>query len=102
MLVEWNTSEIPFNLHNMEKKKFKFFEEEIFYGNCSPNGDGITEREMAELQRQIDEVHSINSGLQQPSHCSSEDAQLVCNAIDEALFRLKVKLGNSIKTALGI
>jgi hypothetical protein len=83
-------------------KPFRFFESEIFYGASNREGTGQTEQDMEELQRQIAEVQSINSGLQQPSHYESKSAALIGKQHEEELFRLKIKLGESIKAALGI
>ncbi len=75
----------------------KPFNGRIFYGN----GD-LTKRDIEELNLQIAEVHSINSGLQQPCHCVSEEAHKRCKEAEaEGKARLKV-LGKSIKKALGI
>lgn len=75
-------------------KTFSFFTTSIFYGA----GD-ITKSDVAELNRQVEMVHSINSGMQQSCHC---DYPCKCESMNMAMHKLKDALGKSIKAALDI
>lgn len=80
-------------------ESFTFFTKPIFYGNGNAEGTGPSDLAVNEVNKQIAEVHSINSSLQQPCHC---DYPCHCERMNLETHKLKRALGESIKKALGI
>lgn len=75
-------------------KDFKFFTHELFYGS----GDS-TEQDIAEVQSQVNEIHSLISGTQQPCHCHYN-----CNCKEDnaKAWEMVAILRKSVANALGI
>lgn len=79
----------------MNEADFKYFNQPLFYGA----GD-TSRKNREELEKQIQALHEINSGFQQPCHCVAYPCK--CDDQNAALCRLRVKLGRSVKIALDI
>lgn len=72
------------------------FTKPIFFG--SPDCRDEVDRAHA----QLDEVFSHTSGLQQPSHCDSEEAQRACDKADEEGWDRVRELARSLVRAMGV
>ena len=73
---------------------YTYFTKPIFYGAGETSAKNVNE-----LNRQIEEIHSINSGIQQPCHC---DHECDCEEQFQRELEFKKQLGESIKKALNI
>jgi hypothetical protein len=72
------------------------FTKPIFFG-CEDCRDEVDRAHV-----QLDEAFSYTSGLQQPSHCESEDAQRASDKADEEAWDRVRDLARSLVHALGV
>lgn len=72
------------------------FTSPIFFGCDTCTG------EVERAHAQLDEAFQYTSGLQQPSHCDSDEAQRACDRADEEGWDRVRELARSLVHALGV
>ena len=92
-IYQWTLGEAPPPVH---PQPGELFTKPIFFG--SPDCRDEVDRAHA----QLDEAFGETSGLQQPSHCDSEDAQRACDEADEKGWDRVRELAKSIVRSLGV